>query len=179
MAAVMGLDDEAIAQCYDAAEGVVAPANFNAPGQTVIAGAAAAVEGAAARCKEAGAKRAVMLDVSGPFHSPLMVQAIDDFAAVLNTVELSDPRIPVVHNVNATVAADVDTLREYLLEQIAAPVLWNASVQTMLSQGVQSFIEVGPGNVLAGLIRRIAKGTPVQATASPDAFAAACELTAE
>ena len=172
MAAIMGLDDDAIAACCDAVDGVVAPANFNAPGQIVIAGAAPAVAQAADACKEAGAKRAVMLDVSGPFHSPLMGAAKDEFAQALSGVALEMPSIPIVQNVTAEVAADLESLKSNLLAQIAAPVLWSKSVEQMVALGVESFVECGPGNVLAGLVRRISKATPTAATASVDAMEA-------
>ncbi|MEM7100366.1 MAG: ACP S-malonyltransferase [Pseudomonadota bacterium] len=172
MAAIMGLDDDAIAGCCDAADGVVAPANFNAPGQIVIAGAAEAVAQAAQACKDAGAKRAVMLDVSGPFHSPLMGAAKDEFAQALGQVALTMPTIPIVQNVTARVAQDLEQLKENLLDQIAAPVLWSKSVQQMVDLGVDSFVECGPGNVLAGLVRRISKVTPTAATATVDAMEA-------
>ncbi|MEM9621455.1 MAG: ACP S-malonyltransferase [Pseudomonadota bacterium] len=176
MAAVMGLDNDAIQACCDAVDGVVEPANFNAPGQTVIAGAAAAVEAAAEQCKSAGAKRAVMLDVSGPFHSPLMAAAKDEFGEALQQVSVRMPDIPIVQNVNAAVADDLEQLKINLLAQIAAPVRWSDSVDRMVALGVTQFVECGPGNVLAGLIRRISKPTPTAGTATPEALAAAQSL---
>ena len=176
MAAIMGLDDDAIQAACDQADGVVEPANFNAPGQTVIAGAAGAVQQAAELCKEAGAKRAVVLDVSGPFHSPLMGAAKEEFAQALAATEVVMPSIPVVQNVTAQVSADVDALQQNLVQQIAAPVLWANSVQYMVDQGVNTFVECGPGSVLAGLIRRISKPTPTLGTSTPEALAKAAEL---
>ena len=170
MAAIMGLEDDQIAACCDAVDGVVAPANFNAPGQIVIAGAAQAVADAADGCKAAGAKRAVMLDVSGPFHSPLMAAAKDEFAQALGAVEVTMPSIPIVQNVSASIPTDLSELTNNLLEQIAAPVLWSTSVQYMVDAGVEAFVECGPGNVLAGLGRRISKTTPTSATASVEAM---------
>ena len=175
MAAVMGLDDSEVEACCAAVDGVVVAANYNAPGQVVVAGAADAVELAANACKEAGAKRAVMLDVSGPFHSPLMAAAKDEFAEALLAIEVKMPEIPIVQNVNAGIPGNVDALRENLLAQIAEPVLWSQCVNTMVEQGVTSFVEVGPGNVLAGLIRRISKPTPTQSLATPDGVAAALQ----
>ncbi len=160
MAAVMGLDDDQVVQCCAQVDGVVVAANFNAPGQVVIAGAAQAVADAADVCKDSGAKRAVMLDVSGPFHSPLMAAAKERFAQALSEVELSMPQIPIVQNVNAAVPDDLDNLRENLLAQIAEPVLWSKCVERMVELGVTQFAECGPGNVLGGLIRRISKSTP-------------------
>jgi [acyl-carrier-protein] S-malonyltransferase len=171
MAAVMGLDDEQVTQCCAQVDGVVVAANFNAPGQVVIAGTAEAVTDAAEVCKEAGARRAVMLDVSGPFHSPLMEAAKDEFADALGQVAVRVPEVPIVQNVSADVPVDVDELRSNLLAQIAAPVLWSKSVQRMVELGVTQFAECGPGNVLAGLIRRISKETPTISLASVDELA--------
>ena len=173
MAAVMGLEDAEVEACCASVEGVVVAANYNAPGQVVVAGAAEAVELAAEACKEAGAKRAVMLDVSGPFHSPLMAAAKDEFAEALLATNVQMPSIPIVQNVNAGIPSDVDALRDNLLAQIAEPVLCSQCVSTMVEQGVSSFVEVGPGNVLAGLIRRISKPTPTQSLATPDGVAGA------
>ena len=139
----------------------------------MIAGEAAAVANAADACKTAGAKRAVLLDVSGPFHSPLMARARDEFAAALADVELRMPAIPLVQNVDAGVAEDLTALRDKLLAQLSAPVLWSSSVTTMVDAGVDRFVECGPGSVLAGLIRRISKATPTQGLATPDAMAVA------
>ncbi len=175
MAAIMGLDDNAIQNACDGVAGVVEPANFNAPGQTVIAGAAAAVEAAAQACKDAGAKRAVMLDVSGPFHSPLMAAAQEEFTDALEQISLTMPKVAIVQNVDAQVPGDVQQLKENLIRQIAAPVQWSNSVQFMVGQGVSRFVECGPGNVLAGLIRRISKTTPTTGTASLDALKSTLE----
>ncbi len=170
MAAVMGLDDEVVIACCESIDGVVVAANFNAPGQVVIAGAAAAVEAGAEACKEAGAKRAVLLDVSGPFHSPLMAAAKDEFAAALAEVNISMPAIPIVQNVHADVPEDVAALRENLLAQLAEPVLWSKSVLRMVDLGVSEFAECGPGNVLAGLIKRISRATPTSSLANVEAI---------
>lgn len=173
MAAVMGLENDQVREICDATEGVVVAANFNAPGQVVIAGAAKAVELASENCKAAGAKRAVMLDVSGPFHSPLMAAAKDEFAQALNEVNLRMPQVPVVQNVDAKIAENLEQLKSNLLAQISAPVLWADCVLTMIDSGVDRFVECGPGKVLAGLTRRISKATPTQSLASPDGLAAA------
>ena len=173
MAAVMGLDDDAVKLCCSETEGVVVAANFNAPGQVVIAGEAEAVEAAAQQCKSAGAKRAVMLDVSCPFHSPLMTAAKIDFADALDGLELQMPNVPIVQNVNAGIPDSLQELRENLLAQIAEPVLWSRCIAAMLDRGVDRFVEVGPGNILAGLIRRISKGTPTQGLGTPDGVEAA------
>lgn len=169
MAAVMGLQDEEVVACCETTSGVVVAANFNAPGQVVIAGAAAAVQEAADACKAAGAKRAVMLDVSGPFHSPLMASAKAEFAQALGAINLQMPAMHIVQNVSGDIPANVDQLRDNLLAQIAEPVLWTKSVNRMVEGGVDQFVECGPGNVLGGLIKRISKGTPTMGLSSPDA----------
>ncbi len=173
MAAVLGLDDEQVLACCEAAAGVVTPANFNAPGQVVIAGAAAAVDDAAQRCKRAGARRALLLPVSGPFHCELMKPAQQAFAAVLDRVDLVMPEIPVVHNVDAEVAEDVQALRDKLMAQIAQPVLWTRCAQAMIAAGVDRLVECGPGKVLCGLLRRIDRSVATDALGSLDGLAAA------
>lgn len=160
MAAVLGLDDEAIKACCASVAGEVSAANYNAPGQVVIAGDISAVDEAIEACKAAGAKRALKLDVSGPFHSKLMAAAAGDFSQALDAIEVVMPRIPVVQNVRASVAKDVGELKSNLVEQLYSPVQWTASVQFMLGQGLEQCVECGPGNVLAGLVKRISKETP-------------------
>ena len=155
MAAILGLDDDAVAACCEQVNGVVQPANLNAPGQVVISGARAAVEAAAAACSEAGARRAMMLDVSAPFHCELMRPARDRFEAALDAVEMRAPDIPVVHNFDATVSTDPSTIKQKLLRQVDSPVRWTDCVNTIRSHGVDRLVECGPGNVLAGLVRRI------------------------
>ena len=155
MAAILGLDDEAVAVCCADADGVVSPANYNSPGQVVIAGAADAVQRAADACKARGARRAVLLDVSVPSHCVLMAPAGDALAALLDAVELRDPAIPVVQNFTAAAATDAAVIRANLLRQLVSPVRWSASVQAMAASGARVFVECGPGNVLAGLARRI------------------------
>ncbi len=164
MAAVMGIDGEALdALCREAAQGeVVSAANFNSPGQVVIAGHATAVERAIALAKEQGAKRALLLPVSAPFHCELMKPAGERLGAVLGSVSVNPLRIPVVTNVEAQPNADSSRVKELLVTQVSAPVRWDASVETMTRMGVERFIEIGPGKVLAGLIKRIAKGAVVQ-----------------
>ena len=160
MAAVLGLDDEAIKACCASVAGEVSAANYNAPGQVVIAGDISAVDEAIEACKAAGAKRALKLDVSGPFHSKSMAAAAGDFSQALDAIEVVMPRIPVVQNVRASVAKDVGELKSNLVEQLYSPVQWTASVQFMLGQGLEQCVECGPGNVLAGLVKRISKETP-------------------
>jgi [acyl-carrier-protein] S-malonyltransferase len=173
MAAILGLDDDVVEACCAEADGVVSPANYNAPSQVVIAGSADAVADAVARCNEAGARRAVELQVSGPFHCELMAPAIAGFAKALDDVDLRMPQIPVVHNVDARIAADLDDLRAKLLDQMARPVLWTACMQAMLAGGVSEFVECGAGKVLAGLLKRIDRSAAVHNIEAPDAFDAA------
>lgn len=157
MAAILGLDDDAIAKaCEDAAQGdVVSPVNYNCPGQVVIAGEKAAVERGIEACKAAGAKRAVPLPVSVPSHCALMKPAAEKLAQALSEIDLQQPEIPVVQNVAASVAEDLDTLRNNLLAQLYSPVLWTASVQKIAAQGAETLIECGPGKVLTGLNKKI------------------------
>jgi [acyl-carrier-protein] S-malonyltransferase len=173
MAAILGLDDEVVAGCCEKVDGVVSPANYNAPSQVVIAGSAAAVAAAVEACNEAGARKAVALQVSGPFHCELMAPAKVGFAEALDAVELKMPEIPVVHNVDATVATDLIDLRGKLMEQIARPVQWTRCMQAMIDAGADQFVECGAGKVLAGLIKRIDRKMPVHNIESPEAFEAA------
>ena len=176
MAAVLGLDDEAIAQCCEGVDGEVSAANFNAPGQVVIAGESAAVNAAIDACKAAGAKRAVPLDVSGPFHSRLMQAAAADFASALAAVELTMPRVPVIQNVHASAASSVDEIRTLLVEQLYSPVRWTACVNSMVDSGVKQFVECGPGSVLTGLVKRISRATPTIGLSSASGVEAAQQL---
>jgi len=164
MAAILGLSrPEVEAACREAAEEeVVAPANFNSPEQTVIAGHAAAVTRACERCKERGAKRAIPLPVSAPFHCSLMAPARKRMEPLLAAARFSDPAWPVVTNVDAAPAERGQALREALVLQVDSPVRWVETVELLASRGVDRAIEIGPGNVLAGLVRRIAKGIAVE-----------------
>ena len=168
MAAILGLDDATVQECCAAVSGVVTAANYNAPGQIVIAGAKSAITAAIDACKQAGAKRALALNVSGPFHSPLMEPAAEEFAAVLSEIPVLMPQIPVVQNVDAKVAADVQEIRSKLVSQLSAPVRWTETIEHLLSAGAEQFIEAGPGNVLCGLVKRIARGTPAIALSSQE-----------
>ncbi len=157
MAAILGLDDEGIeSACKEAAQGaVVSPVNYNCPGQVVIAGEKAAVERAIDACKAAGAKRAVPLPVSVPSHCALMQPAAERLAAALADIELRLPSIPVVQNVSAQQAEDLETLKQNLVAQLYSPVLWTRCVQNMAEQGVTALVECGPGKVLTGLNKKI------------------------
>jgi [acyl-carrier-protein] S-malonyltransferase len=158
MAAILGLDLEAIrSACDEAAQGqVVAPANINAPGQIVIAGNTDAVDRAIAACKARGAKRGIKLPVSAPFHCALMMPAQERLARDLEGANVGDPRFPLVNNVEATVSRSGAVCREHLVRQVSAPVLWTGVVETLAAEGVARFVEVGPGAVLTGLIKKIA-----------------------
>ncbi|MBN2908269.1 ACP S-malonyltransferase [Polycladomyces sp. WAk] len=158
MSAVMGLEREALdAVCREVTrEGhVVVAANYNCPGQIVISGHRDAVEEAGEKAKAAGARRVIPLAVSGPFHSPLMQPAAERLKDVLDTVTVRDARVPVVANVSASPVQDAEEIRRSLVEQVASPVLWEDSVRWMLNQGVDTFVEIGPGTVLTGLVRKV------------------------
>ncbi|PRA54634.1 [acyl-carrier-protein] S-malonyltransferase [Pseudomonas sp. MYb187] len=174
MAAILGLDDaDVVAVCADAAQGeVVSAVNFNSPGQVVIAGAKAAVERAMEACKAKGAKRALPLPVSVPSHCELMRPAAERFAESVNGIDWKAPQIPLVQNVSAAVAADLDTLKRDLLEQLFKPVRWVECVQTLAANGAVQLVECGPGKVLAGLNKRCADGVNTFNLNTPDAFAA-------
>jgi len=158
MAVIIGLgDDDVVAACAKVDEGVVEAANFNAPGQVVIAGTAAAVERAMQHAQEMGARRAKPIPVSVPSHCSLMAGAAEALGAELEQLDIGMPSIPVIHNQNAAPAASVDEIRQRLMLQLYQPVKWVACVETMKSAGVTGLIECGPGKVLSGLTRRIEK----------------------
>lgn len=159
MAAIIGLDDDAIAAACEAtaAGEVVAPVNYNSPGQVVIAGQVAAVERAMVACKEAGAKRALPLPVSVPSHCVLMKPAAEQLAVQLAAIEVTMPSIPVIQNVNAQAPQNAEQLVANLVAQLYQPVRWTACVENMAQQGVELMLECGPGKVLTGLTKRINK----------------------
>jgi len=163
MAAILGLELPAIeAACREAAQAeVVSPANVNSPGQVVIAGHKGAVERASALCKAKGAKRAVPLPVSAPFHCALMQPAQERLAPELLGLAFGDPAPPLVNNVDADVVRDGAACRAGLVRQVSGTVRWQESVERLAREGVTTFVEVGPGSVLAGLVRKIAKGARV------------------
>jgi [acyl-carrier-protein] S-malonyltransferase len=162
MAAILGLDDDAVRQVCDEAAGsqVVEAVNFNAPGQVVVAGHADAVRRAADLAKQAGAKRALVLDVSVPSHCALMRPAADRLADVIGDIDFAPPVIPVLHNVTVAEADDADQLRQLLLEQLYRPVRWVETAHAFKQRGVDLVLETGPGKVLAGLGKRIDKTLP-------------------
>ncbi len=164
MAAVIGLDSDAVrAICEKASDaGIVDVANYNSPGQVVISGEIKAVEAASECAKEAGAKRVLPLNVSGGFHSRLMSSAAEQLGAALTAAEFTDAAIPVIANVTADYVQKADDIRRCLAQQVAGSVLWDKSVARMAADGVDRFVEVGPGKVLAGLIKRIADTAEVK-----------------
>ena len=163
MAAILGLDADGVERaCADAADGqVVTPANLNAPGQIVIAGHTPAVARAGARAKELGAKRVIPLAVSAPFHCPLMKPAEDRLAPELRSLATSDPAFPIVANADAEPKRTAGESIEALIRQVSAPVRWEDVVKRLAADGARTFIELGPGSVLAGLIRKIDRGLTV------------------
>lgn len=159
MAAVLGLDAAAVEEgCAEAARGqVCSPANINSPIQVVIAGNAEAIDRACEILKENGAKRAIKLNVSAPFHCGLMMPAQERLAKDLGRIEYGEFKFPIVHNVDAEVNKDSTKVLEYLTKQVSSPVKWLQSVETMTANGVDKFIEIGPGKVLTGLVRQISR----------------------
>lgn len=160
MAAILSVEEDVLADiCQEAAQGeIVAPANFNSPGQIVIAGHATAVNRAIEIAKGRGFRKAMLLPVSAPFHSALMIPAGERLSEVLGQIEISEMKTPVITNVEAKANQDSARVRGLLVAQVSAPVKWDSSVREMVSLGVTSFFEIGPGKVLAGLVKRIDKG---------------------
>lgn len=169
MAAIIGLDDDLIKSiCAEACQGEeVAAVNFNSPGQVVIAGNAAAVDRAISGCKEAGAKRALPLPVSAPFHTNLMKPAAERLAEEIMATEFSAPQVLVVHNVNAQTENDPEKIKQLMIEQICSPVLWVDCVNTLVANGIDTMVECGAGKVLSGLCKRIERSLTANATEDP------------
>ncbi len=174
MAVVLGLDADTVAQaCVDAAQGdVVSPANLNGAGQVVIAGSRDAVARAGERARELGAKRVVRLPVSAPFHCALMNPAQARIAPELRALKVQDPRVPVVANVDAVPKRAAAAAVEALIAQVSSPVRWEAVVGRLASEGITTYVEVGPGTVLSGLVRKVHREASVISFGSP------CDLTA-
>ncbi len=163
MAAVLGLEDHIVeAVCADV-EGIVVAANYNCPGQLVISGEVKAVEEACERLKERGARRALLLPVGGAFHSPLMEPAREELAKAIENTPFATPMCPVYQNVSTFAVTDPEEIKKNLIFQLTAPVKWTQSVQNMVSDGATKFIEVGPGNVLQGLVKKIHKDAVTEA----------------
>lgn len=155
MAAILGLDDEVVERICEETAGIVVAANYNCPGQLVISGAIAAVEAACEKLKEAGARRALILPVGGAFHSPLMEPAREELAAAIENTDFKTPICPVYQNVTTTAVTDPSEIKKNLIAQLTAPVKWTQSVRNMVQDGGTHFIEVGPGKVLQGLVKKI------------------------
>ena len=160
MAAILGMDASVIEEGIKDLEGV-SVANYNCPGQIVITGETKAVEKAAEVLKEAGAKRTVLLNVSGPFHSPMLKQAGEELAKEMEKVEMEPLQIPYVTNVTAEYVTDIRETKKLLAEQVAASVRWQESVERMIAEGVDTFVEIGPGKTLAGFLRKIDRSVKV------------------
>lgn len=179
MASILGLDRETVDAVCREAGGIVVGANYNAPGQIVISGEPEAVARASALAKERGARRALPLNVSGAFHSPLMQGAADKLAEALARTDIRDARLPVVANVTAAVVRTAGEIRDALKAQVTGSVLWEDSVRLMAGEGVTTFVEVGPGSVLSGLVRRIAPEARTLQAGDAAGVAAAAEAIRE
>ena len=162
MAAVLGLEDKTIEDVFASVEGFVVAANYNCPGQLVISGANAAVDEACVKLKEAGARRALRLPVGGAFHSPLMEPARQELEAAIAEAEFMTPTCPVYQNVDAQPYTDAETIKKNLIAQLTAPVRWTQIVEKMIADNVTEFTEVGPGNVLQGLVSKVSREVAVE-----------------
>lgn len=160
MAAILGLEDAVVEEICSKVDGVVVAANYNCPGQLVISGAVAAVEKACAMCTEAGAKRALLLQVGGAFHSPLMEPAREELAAAIENTQFSKPICPVYQNVVARGIVDPNEIKLNLVSQLTAPVRWTQTMNQMLTDGLTEVVEVGPGKVLQGLFKKVDRALP-------------------
>ena len=155
MAAVLGLEDQIVEQTCEAVDGVVVAANYNCPGQLVISGEVSAIQKTCELLTEKGARRALVLPVGGAFHSPMMEPAKEELAAAIKETQFNEPSCPVYQNVPASAVTSATEIKENLILQLTAPVKWTQSIQTMVADGGTEFIEVGPGKVLQGLMRKI------------------------
>lgn len=160
MAAVLGLEDSVVEEVCLETKGIVVPANYNCPGQLVISGELAAVERACETLKQRGAKRAMILPVGGAFHSPLMEPAREELAQVIAETSFHKPTCPIYQNVTTTAIIDPEIIKQNLIAQLTAPVKWTQSVQQMIEDGATEFIEVGPGKVLQGLVKKVDRKMP-------------------
>ncbi len=157
MAAIIGLDDEVVESVCKGIDDIVVPANFNSPGQLVISGSKEGINKACAKLKEEGAKRALPLKVGGAFHSPLMEPARLELAEAINATSFNQPVCPVYQNVTAKPTTDPSVIKENLIAQLTSPVRWTQTMKNMLEDGATQYIEVGPGNVLQGLMRKVSR----------------------
>jgi [acyl-carrier-protein] S-malonyltransferase len=160
MAAILGLEDDVVEKICSEIDGVVVPANYNCPGQLVISGSFPAVEAACAKLSEAGAKRAMILQVGGAFHSPLMEPAREKLAAAIEATQFSNPTCPVYQNVNAKAVSDPEEIKKNLVLQLTGPVKWTQIMNNMLGDGCSEVVEVGPGKVLQGLFKKVNRELP-------------------
>jgi len=168
MAAVLGLEDAVVEAICAATVGVVVPANYNCPGQLVISGEVDAINRACEKLKEAGARRALVLPVGGAFHSPLMEPAREELAAAIEDTVFSAPVCPIYQNVSTTAVTATADIKKNLIAQLTAPVKWTQSVRNMIKDGARSFTEVGPGNVLQGLVKKIDSSSITAAAVAPE-----------
>lgn len=161
MAAILGMKDEIVEEVCASIDGIVVPANYNSPGQLVISGEISAVEKACELAKERGAKRAIILPVGGAFHSPLMEPAREKLQTAIEQINFQKPICPIFQNVTASAVTDPDEIKSNLIKQLTAPVKWTQTIHNMWDQGITSYMEVGPGNTLQGLIRKIEREAQV------------------
>lgn len=155
MAAILGMEDEVVEKCCDTIDGVVVAANYNSPGQIVISGANEAIDKACEQLKEAGARRALRLPVGGAFHSPLMEPARVELEKAIAEVEFHTPSCPIYQNVDAQPQSDSEVIKRNVIAQLTAPVRWTQSAKNMIADGIDTYTELGPGNVLQGLIKKV------------------------
>ncbi len=168
MAAVLGLDDDVVERICEETPGIVVAANYNCPGQLVISGEVEAVNLACEKMKEAGARRALVLPVGGAFHSPLMEPAREELASAIENTEFGRPNCPIYQNVTTLAVSDSNEIKKNLISQLTAPVKWTQSVRNMVNDGADVFIEVGPGKVLQGLVKKIASEVEVRSAEIPE-----------
>ena len=161
MAAVLGLEDEKVEEICSQIKGIVVPANYNCPGQLVISGETSAVEEACEALKAAGAKRALLLPVNGAFHSPLMQPAQEKLAKAIEGVKFNNPILPIYQNVTTTAVTDPEEIKKNLIAQLTGSVKWTQTIQNMVKDGANHFVEVGPGKTLQGLIKKISPNVMV------------------
>jgi [acyl-carrier-protein] S-malonyltransferase len=168
MAAILGLEDDVVENTCAEIDGVVVPANYNCPGQLVISGGVPAVEKACAKFTDLGARRALILPVGGAFHSPLMEPARAELETAISATNFTEPICPVYQNVTASGVTDPEEIQQNLIAQLTAPVRWTQTMSRMIADGAQEQIEVGPGKVLSGLIKKVARRFPTSSAQVPE-----------
>jgi len=158
MAAILGMDDEAVEKiCADIPE-IVVPANYNCPGQLVISGSKEGIDKAIAICQEQGARRALEISVGGAFHSPLMEPAVEPFASAVEAINFSDAKIPIYQNVTAQAVSSGDEIKRNIIDQVTSPVRWTQTIQNMIDAGIEEFVEIGgKGRILQGMVRKVSR----------------------